>query len=393
MKRLILAGMLVAAAAGLLWSQSYTVVIQNAEETNFYYVLDPPELTAFKTESSIFVNVVYDYFAEEPANGEDFTGFKELAPGQTLSLDGLSEGKHLLVGFFVVPGQMGFPVRVITLQAGGGLDRRTYQIFSEPALITARAGRGRISDYPPIPPQAVAETAAPAAAEAPAASATAAGARTAAAPKASTAEEPIGERGFFRFRIDNQYDDWEAIPVFMSFQADRSLPSFTREQYGGEFEVLPIDQSRHWGSEGTDINEIKVVNNLESIYLYISTHSAISPNVSVFLYFQTEQNLRRRGATNRLTMELLPAKAEEPGLVVLWEKERKPMIVGSLASGSFFLEAKIDKKLLYDIQVAKPAITFFDLTTSCFDRQELAYEEFYVASIQIAAIPTEETLY
>jgi hypothetical protein len=92
-------------------------------------------------------------------------------------------------------------------------------------------------------------------------------------------------------------------------------------------------------------------------------------------------------------MELLPAKAEEPGLVVLWEKERKPMIVGSLASGSFFLEAKIDKKLLYDIQVAKPAITFFDLTTSCFDRQELAYEEFYVASIQIAAIPTEETLY
>ena len=37
--------------------------------------------------------------------------------------------------------------------------------------------------------------------------------------------------------------------------------------------------------------------------------------------------------------------------------------------------------------------TFFDLTTSCYDRQELAYEEFYIASIPLAGIPTEKTLY
>jgi hypothetical protein len=390
MKRLILAGLLFAAAAGALWSQSSTVVIQNAEDTSFHYVLDPPELTAFETATSIFEAVVYDYFAEEPAAGDDFTGFTELPPGQSVSLDGLTEGKHLLVGFFVVPGQVGFPVRVITLQAGGGLDRRTYRVFSEPALITARAGRGRISAYDPIPPRSVAETAAPAAAPAQAA-APATEAPAGRAQAASTA--PDGEPGFFRFKIDNQYEDWEAIPAFLSFPADRSPPSFTREQYGGPFEVLAIDQSLHWGSEGTDISEIKVVNSMQSIYLYISTYSTLSPDVSVLLYFHTEQNLRRMGATNRLTLELLPARAEEPGLVVLWEKERKPMIVGSLASGSFFLEAKIDKSLLYDVQVAKPPITFFDLTTSYFDSQELAYEEFYVASVSMSAIPTEETLY
>ena len=389
MKLTFLVGALFAAAAGLLWAQSFTVVIQNADQQTFHYVLDPPELTAFKTATSVFKNVVFDYFAQAPVEGEEFTGFSDLAPGESVVLEELAEGKHLLVGFFVIPGQMGFPVRVITLQAGGGLDERTYRVYSEPALITARAGRGRISEYAPIPPQPVArETEGAEAGARPVAAAAAAAATSAPAPAA-----PTEQRGFFRFRIDNQYEDWEAIPTFLSFPADRSLPSFTREQYGGEFEVLPIDKSRHWGSQGTSINEVKAVNNLDAVYVYISTHTALSPDVSVFLYFHTEQNLRRTGATNRFTLELLPAKAEEPGLVILWEKERKPMIVGTLASGSFFLEARIDKDLLYDIQTAKPEVTFFDLTTSCYDRQELAYEEFYIASIPLAGIPTEQTLY
>ena len=90
MKRLLLIGVLLAAAGGLLWSQSYTVVIQNAEDTTFYYVLDPPELIVFDTATSIFENVVFDYFAQEPANGDDFAGFSELAPGESLRLDGLT---------------------------------------------------------------------------------------------------------------------------------------------------------------------------------------------------------------------------------------------------------------------------------------------------------------
>ena len=89
----------------------------------------------------------------------------------------------------------------------------------------------------------------------------------------------------------------------------------------------------------------------------------------------------------------VPIKAEEPGLFVLWEKDRKPVVVGKLASGSFFLEALIEKELLFDLWSARPEITFFDLTTSFFDRQELAYEEFHIASVRFAEIPGEKTIY
>jgi hypothetical protein len=386
------------------------VVIQNADVDDFYYVVDPPELTAFDPTSVIFENVVHDYFAEVPLSADDFAGFSELAPDQIQRLEGLTEGKHLLVGFFVVPGEREFPVRVISLQAGGGLDERTYRIFSQPALVTARAGRGRISDYDPIPPRTVAdlEEEAPVAEVAPveepaAVEEVAAVEEPAAAEELSAAEEPeavaaaeaapAAEEGFFRFQIDNRYEDWEAIPTFLSFPVDRDLPSFTREQYGGQFEVLPIAEARHWGTDGSAINEIKVVNDAAALYLYISTHSTLSSNLSVFMYFHTDQNVRRLGATNKYTLELVPERAEQPGLVVLWQKDGAPLIVGELASGSFFIEAKIDKDLLYDIGEARPRITFFDLTTSYFDRQELAYEEFYIASIPLASIPTEQTLY
>ncbi|UCF99083.1 MAG: hypothetical protein JSV89_05980 [Spirochaetaceae bacterium] len=399
MKRLIFVGVLIAGAAGLLPGQSFTVVIHNAEDATFHYVLDPPELIVFDTASSIFPNVVYDYFAEAPAAGDEFAGFGDLGPDQELRLENLSEGKHLLVGFFVIPGERGFPVRVITLQAGGGMDERTYQIYSQPALIKARAGRGRISAYAPIPPRAptqptvTAKSAPGVAVEERIGAAEQVTSPAAAAAAAVTPADRAEERGFFRFQIDNQYEDWEAIPTFLSYAADRNLPSFTREQYGGAFEVLPIDRSRHWRTGGTSLNEIKVVNNLESVYLYVSTHSSISPNTSVFLYFHSERNLRRLGATNRFTLELVPSRAEDPGLVVLWEKDRIPVIVGTLASGNFFLEAKIDKDMLYDLLEARPEVTFFDLTTSFFDRQELAYEEFHIASISLADIPTEKTLY
>jgi hypothetical protein len=375
MKRSVCIILFLAATALLAVGQTYSVVIHNAESSNFYYVLNPPELTVFDTSASIFQSVVYDYFADTPEAADEFSGFTEIEPGASRSMD-LSEGKHLLVGFFAIAGRREFPVRVITVQSGGGLDVRNYTVYSEPSLIQARAGRGRISAYKPVP-----AAAAPAVAAAPGA---------AAEPGAAQAVE---EKGFFRFAIDNRYDDWEAIPTLLSFSAEQDLSSFTSEQYGGEFEVLPIERSRHWGRGGTAISEVKVVDNVETIYLYISTHSAISANLSVFMYFHSDRNLKRAGAQNQFTLEMVPQRAEEPGLVVLWEKQRQPAIVGKLASGSFFLEARLDKDKLYDLLDAKPQITFFDMTTSFFDRQELAYEEFYVTSVALSAIPTEKTLY
>ena len=376
MKRFFLCMALIAGAAVLLSAQGPAVVIENAEKASFHYVVDPPELTAFDTDSSVFRNVVYDYFAVTPAAADDFAGFQELEPGGLVRFEDLTEGAHLLVGFFVMPGQREFPVRVITLQVGGGLDERTYRVYGTPALITARAGRGRIGSYAAIPATAVT-----------------AGAESSSTTGLAAAGETGEAPGFFRFQIDNQYEDWEAIPSFLSFAADRRIEAFTREQYGGAFEVFPLSASRNWGAEGTSVNEIKVVNNRDAVYLYVSTHSTLSPNVSLFLYFHSQQNLKRTGAVNRFTLELVPARAQKPGLVVLWEQNRKPLIVGKLASGSFFLEAKIDKGMLHDILTAKPEITFFDLTTCYYDRQELAFEEYPIATISLAQIPTENNLY
>jgi hypothetical protein len=384
MKRLMLSVILIVGTAALAVGQSSRVVIQNAENAIFHYVLDPPELTAFDASASIFPNVVYDYFSEAPVAEDDFAGFAELASGQSVRLENLSEGKHLLVGFFVMPGEREFPVRVISLQAGGDLDERTYQIYSEPSFIAARAGRGRIAAYPPIPPSAVTAVRE---------DAVAGEAGEVTGVQETAVVEAVAERGLFRFQIDNQYEDWEVIPTFLSFPADHTLPSFTREQYGGEFEVLPISRSRHWRTGGSALNEIKVVDDLQAVYLYLSTHSALSADLSVFLYFHNDRNLRRLGAENQFTLELVPSRAEEPGLVVLWEKDRKPVVVGKLASGSFFLEAVIEKALLFDLLSARPEITFFDLTTSFFNRQELTYEEFYIASVTLAEIPTERTVY
>jgi hypothetical protein len=378
MKRLVIGTILLAGVAALLTAQGFAVVISNAEHSSFYYVLDPPELTAFDASGSIFPNVLYDYFAEAPAAGEQFAGFTELKPGEDRRLDNLSEGKHLLVGFFTIPGQSSFPVRAITLQAGGGLNERNYRIYSEPSLIQARAGRGRIAAYPATPAPTSPAPAAPAAPPAEGRQATAA--------TSAEGEAP-------RLRIDNNYEDWEEIPAFISFPADQSLSSFTREQYGADFEVLPITNAQHWRQGGTSLNQIKVVNEEAQIYLYVSTYSVISPNLSIYLYFHSEGDLSRLGAENRFTMELVPARAEEPGLVVLWEKERGPELAGELVSGNFFLEARIDKDKLKGMLRVQPRPDFFDLTTSFFDRQELAYEEFYLTSVPLNAIPAEQEPY
>jgi len=110
-----LALVLAAAAAG---AQPFTVLLNNPEEAVFHFVLDPPELGSFDPASSVFANVIYDYFAEGPVAGQ--ASFQSLPAGATRRLDGLAEGTHLLVGFFALPGRRDFPVRALMLKAGGG---------------------------------------------------------------------------------------------------------------------------------------------------------------------------------------------------------------------------------------------------------------------------------
>jgi len=302
--RTISLGLLISAAA-LAGAQPFAVLLNNPEGSAFHFVLDPPELASFDPGSSVFANVVYDYFLETPIAGP--TLFRTLSPGATLRLKDLTEGTHLLIGFFALPGRRDYPVRILQLQAGGGMVERFYTVYAEPSLFRARAGRGRLAGFP------------------------AAGSRAAEA--ASPGEAAAARGSELGLAIDNDFADWEAIPVLRSF-ADYSPSTFLREQIGGGRLELPLEQSRFWQRAGTGLHELKIVDNGPNLYIYLSTRSAMAEGLSIYLYFQDQ---RDRQGENRVTVELLPAVGEKAGLVALWVKGHGPVAAGALASGVFFL--------------------------------------------------------
>jgi hypothetical protein len=338
------------------------VLLNNPESSPFHFVLDPPELASFDPGSSVFASVVYDYFLETPVSGP--TLFRTLAPGATLQLKDLAEGTHLLVGFFELPGRRDYPVRIMQLLAGGGMAERLYSVYAQPSLFRARAGRGRLAGFP----QAGSEQAPPSGLEAGAAGAS---------------------RGQLGLAIDNDFADWEAIPVLRSF-ADYTPRTFLREQIGGGRIELPLEQSRYWQKAGTGLYELKIVDNGPNLYLFLSTRSAMAEGLSIYLYFQDAQD---REGENRVTVELLPATGTKAGLVALWVKGHGPVAAGTLASGVFFLEAALDKATIYGALASGPQGGSLELTTGFHDRSSLSYEEFYYTRLALKDLPTPDTLF
>ncbi len=352
---------LAAAAAG---AQSFAVLLNNPEASALHFVLDPPELSSFDPGSSVFASVVYDYFLESPVAGP--TLFRTLAPGATLQLKDLAEGTHLLVGFFELPGRRDYPVRILQLMAGGGMAERFYSVYAQPSLFRARAGRGRLAGFT----------------QAGSPSEQAAGP----APEGGVAGAASGQLGL---AIDNDFADWEAIPVLRSF-ADYTPRTFLREQIGGGRIELPLEQSRYWQKGGTGLYELKIVDNGPKLYLYLSTRSAMAEGLSIYLYFQDPQD---REGENRVTVELLPATGNKAGLVALWVKGHGPVAAGTLASGVFFLEAAMDKATVYSALASGPQGGFLELTTGYHDRSSLSYEEFYYTRLALKGLPAPDTLF
>lgn len=196
----------------------------------------------------------------------------------------------------------------------------------------------------------------------------------------------IGIYGENTITIDNLYDDWEAVPSLASFTSLFVPPSFTRESLGNDFETLSLKDSRFWQQGGTQLNEVKAVADEENIYIFISTQSAISANLSCFFYLRGQ---RRQGEENPFTLELIPANSLNQGQVILWQRDRRlPERAGKLSSSSFFLEARINKQVFSPEMIRKlgsnPSV---DLTTCYFDKQNSLYEEFFFTTIYLKDIP------
>ena len=333
--------------------QTFSVLLNNPEEVDFHFVVDPPELAGFDPAASIFPSVVFDYLADTPT--ADWSGFQSLPAGSTRRLEGLREGAHLIVGFFLFRGRAELPVKALTIKAGGGMSERIYSVYVEPSLFKARSDRGRLALLAPRPKTEPG--------------------------KASSFLPPVKWK--LEFQVDNRYQEWEAVPAIAAFTACQPV-DFSLEKYGSAPRLLPLRQSRYWQKAGTSLAEFKAVREDRALHLFLSTQSVIREGLSIFLYFYDPKD---PPDSNRVTVELIPASGAREGLVALWVKGAEPVGAGALASGSFFIEASIDSAQLQQALASRLELASLQVSTCYHDRDALSYEEFFYPTLGLKDIP------
>ncbi len=327
------------------------LVVRNEEDQTFHFAIDPPGLAGGEANTLSFRLRLIDWFLQE-GEAWPFTG---LSPKGTVTVADLPPGRHLLVGFFEMGGSLDYPVGLWEVQAGTGAETVTLPVRREASVISVRQGEGRLARL--------------------------------AQPPAGDAEDPAPA-----IRLDQQYEDWEGVPSLATFSGFYEPASFTRQTDQG-WEVLPMSDSRHWKTDGTQLNEIKVLAGEDDIWFFVSAQSSVSTRLSIFLYFHD----REAGpGQNRVTLEIAPGDADLPGVVLLWPRGSgsapQPEAVGRLVSGGFFMEGRVSRKMVEAALGSEGGPeAFFDLTSCYFDRSAGSYEEFYFTTIYLRDIPRVAT--
>jgi hypothetical protein len=391
-----------------------SVTLQNEESVWFYFVLDPAELVGLTPSSPLLDSKVAGFFAK----GSSSFPFTMLGPNTSLTLQGLSEGAHLLVGFFASPDSGGYPVRAIGVSVDRRLSQRFYGIFSDPPLLTLQPGKGLLANFkapvaeaapkpqpaaapqtpqaqpgepsvaaplaqPPVtPPAAAPQTQAPPAQPtdggtqipaapqtvSPALQASTAASVTTAPPAASPppAREPLAEIAHFS-------------PTF-------SPVVFTREA-GKDFSVHPISESRYWNRNGTRIAAVSGSRSYDALVLQITSSSGFSKDVSYFFYLFSSRTL---GQENSYTVEIKPIVAGRTGgIALLWKKGQKlPLSIGKVEIDDFsclFTAQRADIPDELNTNMGDDASA--DFTAGYFDAPAGMYEEFYYVTLPLSGFP------
>ncbi len=389
MKRHILAATFAVLFCAAAFGQAGTVSLQNQEDATFYYVVDPPDLGNLTADSPLLESKVADFFA---ADG-DTSGFMALAPQAEASLDNLTPGTHLLVGFFAQQDQDQFPVRVLSLQVDGSTGERFYALFADSPQLTVPRGVGRLTAFasggaqggttaaaapagaassaPADTAAATSAAASSAAGSVPAQGAVAASAPATTSASATPAAAPAGE---------------SPLPAIASFAASYAPDYFTREQKEGAFDVLPIAQSRAWSLTGTEVTQLSGALDAKALRLLLTVPAGFSENVSYFFYvFPT----REAGKENALTLEIQPRANGNRGACLLWEKGvDTPKLIGMVSTGQDSVELDIGADQFASAILAKAGDSAtIDFTAGWFDRALGTWEEFYYGTFPVAAIP------
>jgi hypothetical protein len=340
MRKILCAAALVAAFSSLGFAQGASVTIQNEEAVAFYYTVDPLDLAQVTPGSPSAATKVAEFFATQATEPQ----FQALAPGGQATLRGLSDGAHLLVGFFKVENQDTFPVRVITLQADSSMGERFYSVYGSPALVEATRGVGRLSEFARS-------------------SSSEQGEKTAAAPPAAEAAPMIS--------FSKSYD-----PVY-----------FTREAQG-DFSVQPIASSRSWALQGTHVTALSAHIDQGTLTVSLTSADGFSPDVSYFIYAFAA---RAAGTPDAFTLELRPGALPDRGACILWQKTdgvATPTIFGTVkVEGTTATLTASLKDEPAPVPEELSSASSFDLTSCRFDKSSGVYEEFYFATVALADIP------
>jgi hypothetical protein len=400
------------------WAQTSTVTLQNQEPSVLWFAVDPPGLEDVSVGSRQLEARVAEYFSQESA---DFP-FQSLAPDTPITLSGLSQGTHLVVGFFLVEGGEDLPVRAFSVQVDAGTGDRFYALFSGPALLTiprsaarlaglARAGQMAeapveepvaeevaveepVAEEPPVEEVAVEEPVAEeVAVEEPGAEEVAVEEPVA---EEVAVEEPVVEEvGVEEAVVEEPPAPADEPAQVAAFSPAYSPVVFTRESKSG-FTVLPIAQSRFWGEPGTRLESVEGIVREGVLELTLRTQDGFSAEVSYFFYVFAERAL---GRENAVTFELLPLSRGGQGAFVLWQKPdapagapSTPLFVGTVTTWGRSCTVSLP---LADL----PARTLevvgqgpsLDLSSCRYDARGASFEEFYFTSLELADFPGAAT--
>jgi hypothetical protein len=353
-----LAGLVALGLAAFAWAQPSSVLLSNAENIDLHYVIDPPGLAGPDTSSAVFVGRVVSFLAETTPE----ITFRRLEPLGIQRVEGLSEGTHLFVGVFQVRGATGLPVRVIRLQAGGGIEERLYTIYREPATVLAKAGTGRLAGI----------------------GATDSGSGVASAAGAGATGGSGSSSGAGAIEMLSTF--WRGVEPVVTFTGAFEPELVVRQTTQGST-IIPFARATFWGVDGVRLRELRLVRRPQELAFRVQTFGSMSANESLLLYLQED---RKSGADNRLTIELVPSTDITGGYVLMWNRgSSRPVIVGRFTQQGNILVGRIrysDASTYVDLKNPAGDLTA-DVCTAHHEAARGVYEEFYHATIRLDDLP------
>ncbi len=303
---------------------TYSVSLINADKGSaFYFIVDPKGLYGSNPYAPWFYGKVLSFFRTQLEYQKFNTPFRIMKPGESVTLNNLERGLHLVVGFFYSPTSSAYPIKVIAIKAWNGRgSKNEYVVEREPVVIVA-------------------------------------------------------DRGILMGK-------WFSVPPLVSFSSGFKPLFYFRGKLSGSMvdniRKETIINARYWSHGGTALRIVKAYVNYSKkrVRFSISARNDFKENTSIFLYIYQGSNSK----INDYTVEIKPLFRGKNGGVVLWKREKNtPLYIGDVNVSGNYLEGNVDfSRLPWDMEDIEDNV-YFEISTCYFDVPGNLYEEFPLAVI------------